>query len=180
MASAASIVWRQLTVILAVLLFAPSALALVLQPATFVLVSSSVVRVEAERQQGGLSVGSGVTVGPAIVVTNCHVIRDAATIRISGGGSLWEVTGQYADANHDLCFLRAPAWQGKPAVFGEPDSLQVGQAVAAIGFTGGPAGRSGSAAYARCMHWTAVASSSRTPHLRPARAAGAFSMPPEH
>ncbi len=95
---------------------------------------------EAERQQSGLSVGSGVTVGPAIVVTNCHVTRNAATIRISGDGRLWEVTGQYADANHDLCFLRAPAWQGKPAVFGEPDSLQVGQAVAAIGFTGG-AGR---------------------------------------
>jgi serine protease Do len=151
MASAASIVWRQLTVILAALLFAPSALALVLQPATFVLVSSSVVRVEAERQQGGLSVGSGVTVGPAIVVTNCHVIRDAATIRISGGGSLWEVTAQYADANHDLCFLRAPAWHGKPAVFGGPDFLQVGQAVAAIGFTGGT-GRSLRFGRVRALH----------------------------
>jgi tetratricopeptide (TPR) repeat protein len=140
MTSTASIARRQLAIIVAALLFAPSALAQVLQPAIFVRVSSSVVRVEAERQQSGLSVGSGVTVGPAIVVTNCHVTRNAATIRISGDGRLWEVTGQYADANHDLCFLRAPAWRGKPAVFGEPDSLQVGQAVAAIGFTGG-AGR---------------------------------------
>jgi len=151
MASAASIVWRQLTVILAPLLFAPSALAQVLQPATFVPVSSSVVRVEAERQQGGLSVGSGVTVGPTIVVTNCHVIRNAAMIRISGGGRLWEVTGQYADANHDLCFLRVPAWQGKPAVLGEPDSLQVGQAVAALGFTGGT-GRSLRFGRIRALH----------------------------
>jgi serine protease Do len=151
MACAAYIMWRRLTVILATLLFAPFALAQVLQPATFVPASSSVVRVEAERQQGGLSVGSGVTVGHAIVVTNCHVIRDAATIRISGGGSLWEVTGQYADANHDLCFLRAPAWQGKPAVLGEPDSLQVGQAVAAIGFTGGT-GRSLRFGRVRALH----------------------------
>jgi serine protease Do len=151
MASAASMVWRQLTVILAALLLAPSALAQLLQPATFIPVSGSIVRVEAERQQGGLFVGSGVTVAPAIVVTNCHVIRDAATIRISGGGRLWEVTGQYADANHDLCFLRAPAWQGKPAVFGEPDSLQVGQAVAAIGFTGGT-GRSLRFGRVRALH----------------------------
>jgi serine protease Do len=139
------------SVILAALLFAPSALAQVLQPATFVPVSSSVVRVEAERAQGGLSVGSGVTVGPAIVVTNCHVIRNATTVRISGGGSLWEVTGQYADTNHDLCFLRVPEWQGKPAVFGEPDSLQVGQAVAAIGFTGGT-GRSLRFGRVRALH----------------------------
>jgi serine protease Do len=138
MTSAASIVGRQLTVILATLLFAPpSALAQGLQPATFVPVSSSVVRVEAERQQGGISVGSGVTVAPSIVVTNCHVIRDAATIRISGGGSIWAVTGQYADEAHDLCFLRAPNWSGQPARLGERESLQLGQAVAAIGFTGG-------------------------------------------
>jgi serine protease Do len=138
MTSAASIVGRQLTVILATLLFAPpSALAQGLQPATFVPVSSSVVRVEAERQQGGISVGSGVTVAPSIVVTNCHVIRDAATIRISGGGSIWAVTGQYADGAHDLCFLRAPNWSGQPARLGERESLQLGQAVAAIGFTGG-------------------------------------------
>jgi hypothetical protein len=151
MTFATSIAWRQLTVILAALLFGPFALAQVLQPATFVAVSSSVVRVEAERQQGGLSVGSGVTVGPAIVVTNCHVVRDAVRIRISGGGSLWQVTGQYADANHDLCFLRAPAWQGKPAVFGESDSLRVGQAVAAIGFTGGT-GRSLRFGTIRALH----------------------------
>jgi serine protease Do len=135
------IAWRPVVAICAAILFAPPASAQVLQPATFVPVSSSVVRVEAEREQGELSVGSGVTVGPAIVVTNCHVIRNAATIRISGSGRLWEVTGQYADADRDLCFLRAPAWQGKPAVFGETDSLQVGQEVAAIGFTGG-SGRS--------------------------------------
>jgi serine protease Do len=108
-----------------------------LQPATFVSVSASVVRVEAERERGGLSVGSGVTVAPSIVVTNCHVTRDAATIRISGGGSLWAVTEQYADTAHDLCFLRAPTWSGQPASLGERGSLQLGQAVAAIGFTGG-------------------------------------------
>ncbi len=103
----------------------------------FVSVSGSVVRIEANREQGGLAVGSGVTVAPSIVVTNCHVTRDATAIRISGGGSLWKVTGQSADVAHDLCFLRAPAWAGRPARLGERGSLRLGQEVAAIGFTGG-------------------------------------------
>lgn len=108
-----------------------------LQPATFASVSASVVRVEAGREQGGLSVGSGVTIAPSIVVTNCHVVRDAAAIRISGGGSAWAVTEQYSDGNHDLCFLRAPAWTGRPVTLGNRAALQLGQPVAAIGFTGG-------------------------------------------
>jgi len=125
------------TIAMASLLQSCVANAQLLQPSAFVAVSASVVRVEAQREQGGLSVGSGVTVAPSIVVTNCHVTRNAATIRISGGGSLWEVTSQYADGAHDLCFLRAPTWNGRPAAMGERESLQLGQAVAAIGFTGG-------------------------------------------
>jgi len=108
-----------------------------MQPAAFVSVSGSVVRIEADREQGGLSVGSGVTIAPSTVVTNCHVTRDAAAIRISGGGNLWKVTGQYSDGVHDLCYLRVPSWNGRPAVLGERESLKLGQSVAAIGFTGG-------------------------------------------
>lgn len=109
----------------------------VLQPSAFVAVAAGVVRVEATRQQGGLSIGSGVTVAPSIVVTNCHVVRDAAIINISGGGAAWAVTGQWADGLHDVCFLHAPAWSGRPAALGERGSLRPGQPVAAIGFTGG-------------------------------------------
>lgn len=136
---------------LAVLLTGPTALAQVLQPAVLLQTSSSVVRVEAERPQGGLSVGSGVTVGPAIIVTNCHVTRDAAAIRISGNGMLWDVTGEYADSNHDLCFLHAPSWQGKAAVLGVPDALHAGQSVAAIGFTGGT-GKKVSVGHVSALH----------------------------
>jgi serine protease Do len=123
--------------VVAALLHVPLTAAQRLQPATFVSVSATVVRVEADRAQGGLSLGSGVTVAPSVVVTNCHVIRDAQIIRISGGGNLWGVTGQYADAAHDLCFLRVPAWHGPPAGLRARDPLRVGQDVAAIGFTGG-------------------------------------------
>jgi serine protease Do len=122
-----------------------------LQPATFVAVSGSVVRVEADREQGRLSVGSGVTVAPSIVITNCHVIRDAATIRISGGGSLWVATEKFADVVHDLCFLHVPAWSGRPVGLGSRESPYVGEPVAAIGFTGG-SGRTLRFGQVRALH----------------------------
>jgi serine protease Do len=108
-----------------------------LTPATFVSLSASVVRVEAGRAGGGLHLGTGVTIAPSVIVTNCHVTRDGTGIRIVGSGTVWDVTGQYADTLHDLCFLRAPAWQGKPVVLDTSDALRLGQHVAALGFTGG-------------------------------------------
>ena len=108
-------------------------------PATFVPLSASIVRVEVNRLHGGLSIGSGVTIAPSVVVTNCHVTRDAAAIRISGSGRRWDVDGQYADTAHDLCFLRAPAWHGSPVVLGGSRGLRSGQEVAALGFAGGTA-----------------------------------------
>jgi hypothetical protein len=108
-----------------------------LQPGSFIALRASLVRVEATRERGGVSLGTGITVAPAIVVTNCHVMRDAATIRISGGGRLWDVAEQHADVNHDVCFLHVPEWRGPSVVLGERDALQLGQPVAAIGFTGG-------------------------------------------
>jgi hypothetical protein len=106
-------------------------------PVPFIALSGSVVRVEVDREEGGLSLGTGVTVAPSVVVTNCHVTRDGTFARISGSGQLWNVAGQYADALHDLCFLRVPTWRGKPVVLGASDGLRLGQPLAALGFTGG-------------------------------------------
>jgi hypothetical protein len=106
-------------------------------PATFIPLSGSVVRVEADRTQGGLALGTGVTVAPSVVVTNCHVTRDGTAARIAGSGMLWEVSAQYADTQHDLCFLRVPGWRGQPVVLGATDGLRPGQPVVALGFAGG-------------------------------------------
>jgi serine protease Do len=106
-------------------------------PATFIPLSGSVVRVEVDREHGGLSLGTGVTIAPSVVVTNCHVTRDGTAARIAGSGMLWEVSAQYADTQHDLCFLRVPGWRGKPVVLGVTEGLHLGQRVAALGFTGG-------------------------------------------
>ena len=107
--------------------------------APFLALSGSIVRVEVDREGGGLALGSGVTIAPSVVVTNCHVTRDGTFARISGSGLLWNVTGQYADLLHDLCFLRVPGWRGEPVVLGTSAGLRSGQPVAALGFTGGTA-----------------------------------------
>jgi serine protease Do len=140
------------SIVALLLMSACAAQAQVLRPAVFLPLRGSVVRVEAEGAHSRLELGSGVTVAPAIVVTNCHVTRNATRIRIAGGGNLWDVTGLYADGNHDLCFLRVPAWRGKPVALVEGDALQSGQAVAAIGFTGG-IGMSLKFGNVRALHW---------------------------
>jgi serine protease Do len=107
--------------------------------AFFLPISASVVRVEVERAQGGSSFGSGVTVAPSVVATNCHVVRDAVGIRVASSGATWEVDGESADTRRDLCFLRVPAWRGIPVELAPTNALLVGAAVVALGFTGGVA-----------------------------------------
>jgi len=110
-----------------------------LNPALFLPVAASVVRVEAQRVQGGLSVGSGVTVAPGVVATNCHVVRDAADVRVSGAGAMWGVDAEQGDPRRDVCFLRVPGWNGKPVRLARPDAAQLGASVVALGYTGGTA-----------------------------------------
>jgi hypothetical protein len=108
-----------------------------LSPAQFLPISASVVRVEVDRAQGGRSVGSGVTVAPSVVATNCHVVRDAIGIRIAASGATWNVDAEYADTRRDLCFLRVPAWNGTAVQLAKSNVLRLGAPVVALGFTGG-------------------------------------------
>ena len=106
-------------------------------PAQYLPIAASVVRVEASRTQGGLSVGSGVTVAPAVIVTNCHVVRDATAIRIVGSGTTWHADAEYADTRRDLCFLRVPGWRGKVVELAASNGVAPGAPVVALGFAGG-------------------------------------------
>jgi hypothetical protein len=129
--------WLRCVGAASVALIATSLPAEPLAPGAFLPISASVVRVEAVRTQGGTSIGSGVAIAPSIIVTNCHVTRDAVDIRVSASGQLFQVAGQRADGAHDICFLHVPGWQGKAVKLARDDDLRVGDAVAAIGFTGG-------------------------------------------
>jgi S1-C subfamily serine protease len=106
-------------------------------PALYLPVAASVVRVEADLPERHLSVGSGVTVAPAVIATNCHVVRDAVSIRVASGGEAWDVDAERGDLKRDVCFLRVPGWQGHPVAFAVASRPAIGATVVALGFTGG-------------------------------------------
>lgn len=106
-------------------------------PSTFVALAGSVLRIEAPRERGGFAMGSGVAVGPELVVTNCHVTREARDIQVVRGGVRWSVSAQAADVDRDLCLLEVPGLQAPPVPLGHAAALAIGQSVAALGYTGG-------------------------------------------
>ena len=105
--------------------------------AALIGLSASVLKIEALRVQGGFSLGSGVVVAPERIVTNCHVTRDALKVNVLRGGVRWLAEAQRSDIDHDLCLLRVPGLQGRAVALGRSDQLKPGQAVTALGYTGG-------------------------------------------
>jgi S1-C subfamily serine protease len=108
-------------------------------PALYLPIAASVVRVEAALAQGKLSVGSGVTVAPSVIATNCHVVRDAVDIRVAGAGATWSVDAERGDPRHDVCYLRVPGWPAPPVRMAAASDPPLGSTVVALGFTGGAA-----------------------------------------
>ena len=102
-----------------------------------VRVGASVLKVEAERPQGGFSLGSAVVVAPERAVTNCHVTRDSARVRLTRGELRLNVTAIAADPAHDLCLLHVPGLKTAAVALGRSAALQPNQAVTALGYTGG-------------------------------------------
>lgn len=105
--------------------------------AELVRIGASVLRVEAARLRGGFALGSAVVVGEGLAVTNCHVTREARAIDLVRGESRWRASAQAADAEHDLCLLRADGLAVPAAALGPAQQLQHGQRLTALGFTGG-------------------------------------------
>jgi len=106
-----------------------------LDPGTLIRLSTSVLKVEVIRAQGGYSLGSGVVVGTDSVVTNCHVTRDARQIAVLLGGQRLPAQSQRVDAHHDLCLLNVRGVAGARAV--PLGQAAIGQAVTAVGHTAG-------------------------------------------
>lgn len=96
-----------------------------------------VMKIEVVRIDGATEVGSGVTIGPQRVVTNCHVIREASTIRVSRGGESWFARMESGDEYRDLCFLRVQGFDGELPRIAEPEQARVGIPVVAVGYSGG-------------------------------------------
>ncbi len=103
----------------------------------FVALSASVLRIEAPRSSGGYALGSAVVIDKDLVVTNCHVTRDAVQVFVVRGGARWAAESQSADIARDLCVLRVPGLRGQVVRMAPTAGLGVGQGVTALGFTGG-------------------------------------------
>ena len=100
----------------------------------FQRVSPSVFVVEALGGNGeSLDLGSGVAIGPNVVITNCHVVENGSSLRISRGHKKWAARLVQALPNHDLCGLR-PSQLDLARVSIRPSStLETGESVYAIG-----------------------------------------------
>jgi serine protease Do len=101
-------------------------------------VARSLVKIEAVKQGGGYSLGTGVVVAPRKVVTNCHVTREAARISVLWGGLRYGVRAQNVDAQRDLCVLHVPRLDVAAAPFAPAQTkARAGQLTLAAGFVGG-------------------------------------------
>lgn len=99
--------------------------------------ASLVVKLEILRHDGAMELASAVPLGGDFLVTNCHAVRKARSIRISDGKSRKPAELLNGDSYRDLCYLAAPGLAAPPAPMANQAELRVGMAVYAAGFTNG-------------------------------------------
>ena len=98
---------------------------------------SRVFRVEVTRMDGTRELGSAVPLAGERLVTNCHVLRNAARIEVQVDGNPRLAQTDLRDAYRDLCFLTLPGLDAPPMPMIELGETRVGLEVAAVGWPGG-------------------------------------------
>jgi len=100
----------------------------------FASASQSVARVLV-RDAGGqpVSQGSGVVIGPGVVITNCHVTRNGSEISVKVGNEEYRASVSAEDNEHDLCKLSVTGLSAPAVTLGSVANLKPGQRVFAIG-----------------------------------------------
>ncbi len=99
--------------------------------------SKGVVRIEAGQGGSRYLVGTGTVTGPHEVVTAYHVVRGAGHVYVASGGSRNLAAVRRIDPVHDICVLSVEKLEARPLAVRPSGQLQVGEAVAAIGHSGG-------------------------------------------
>ena len=97
----------------------------------------SIVMVRGYTEGGSLAYGSGVIVGKGEVITNCHVLRRTKKPWVSQGEDSYSIIDIRVDAWHDLCLFSVHNLNRDPISIGSSQDLVKGQALAAIGHSGG-------------------------------------------
>ncbi|HEV3480983.1 MAG TPA: tetratricopeptide repeat-containing serine protease family protein [Candidatus Acidoferrales bacterium] len=100
----------------------------------FQKVSPSVFVVEAlGGNRESLDLGSGVAIAPDLLITNCHVVENGSSLRISRARKKWAARLVQALPNHDLCGLRPSQLDLEPVSIRSSSTLETGESVYAIG-----------------------------------------------
>jgi hypothetical protein len=98
--------------------------------------NSQVLRIQVALANGSYGLGSGVVVAKDQVVTNCHVVANAASISVVSGGASFNVSTIKPDWKHDLCLLKAEGLAVPPVNIGSSKNLKYEQPVFNIGYPG--------------------------------------------
>lgn len=103
--------------------------------AVFKRVSPSIYVIVSKSAAGQvIAQGSGVAIGTNIVVTNCHVIREAASIVLLQGDRQSNASRRNTDVERDLCTLTVDqAAPAPPVAVSTSTQLEHGQIVYAVG-----------------------------------------------
>jgi hypothetical protein len=102
--------------------------------ALFAQASVSVVRINVYDSAGeGTALGSGVVIERGIVITNCHVAKAGARLKVKYQREQYDASVIMADEQHDLCKLSVLSLNAPPVSLGKVANLHVGQKVYAIG-----------------------------------------------
>ena len=85
--------------------------------------NSSIVKVNVATKKGGHGVGSGVVVAKDHIVTNCHVVANAAGVHVTKYGQSFSPYALIADWANDLCILKFKFLELKPVMLGSNRDL---------------------------------------------------------
>ncbi|AEF99125.1 serine protease [Methylomonas methanica] len=100
----------------------------------FKQVSPSIVTVqtfdEKGRQQGQ---GSGVVVDKGRIVTNCHVVREADSLKIASGSEEYAASWTLTDPSRDICILSVDGMVAPAVDIRKMGDVKIGEPVFAVG-----------------------------------------------
>ncbi len=77
--------------------------------------------------------GSGVVVGAGLVATNCHVVQEAAALRVAAQAGQFDAKWVRQDPQRDLCILAVDGLRAPAPALRRGDTLVVGEPVVAVG-----------------------------------------------
>jgi hypothetical protein len=99
--------------------------------------TTRVFKLAVTRVDGTTELGSAVPLGGEKLVTNCHVLRQAARIEVRLGDTVRPAQADLRDAYRDMCFLTLPGLRAAPMPMIDVGETRVGVEVMAVGYPAG-------------------------------------------